>query len=211
MSASLYIPVIDNGMGLSRTQWAMCMFTLGLSGFMRNRQIVTEPISYPYPDGAMNIATMEFLDSGCDEMLIIDTDIVFRPMDVERLLSHDVPVVAGLYPKKRLGLEFPCQKLHRDFDANPHENPLLEVASTARGFMRIKRQVFELLAPKVDTYIDDDTGKVCRQFWKTLPGGHSEDFNFCKMWRDIGGSVYVDQRITLGHEGTAVYPIEGTY
>lgn len=53
-------------------------------------------------------------------------------------------------------------------------------------------------------------GKPIVEFWKTMPGGHSEDFDFCDRWRALGGKILVDQRITAQHEGSVVYPISGT-
>jgi len=35
-----------------------------------------------------------------DELIWIDSDIVFEPDDVERLRGHDLPLVGGLYAKK---------------------------------------------------------------------------------------------------------------
>ena len=37
---------------------------------------------------------------GFEETLWIDSDIGFNPDDVERLRSHQLPVVAGIYAKK---------------------------------------------------------------------------------------------------------------
>jgi len=210
--ASLFLPVIDNGMGLSRTSWAVCMMALCASPIFRDRRVEIQPFSYPYPDGAMNAVTADFMRSGCDELLIIDTDVVFKPHDIEWLLSHEVEVVAGLYPKKKIGLEFPCQQLEGfDFSKNPFANPLLPVKRVARGFMRIKRGVFTKLAQCTETYDDVETGEKCFDFWRKLAGGHSEDFYFCDTWRAIGGVVYIDQRICTQHEGHALYPIAGTY
>src|SRR5580700_2342095 len=107
----LFFPVLDNGMGLSQTQWGISMFDAGLT-VLRNHRVSHLSISYPYPDGACNIATAEFLKSPCDAMVIIDTDVIFSPEDLGYLLSHEEePFVAGLYPKKQPGLNFPASPL----------------------------------------------------------------------------------------------------
>jgi hypothetical protein len=36
----------------------------------------------------------------------------------------------------------------------------------------------------------------------------SEDFSFCRRWRDLGGKIWIDTRTRLGHIGT--YRFEGT-
>ena len=195
-------------MGMSRTSWAFSMI-MALSA----RAFSMQGFSYPYPDGAMNIATGEFLEGGFDEMIVIDTDIKFERRDLDNLLSHDVPLVFGLYPKKQPGLTYPVQTL--EGEENPFTDDgrgdLREVARCARGFMRVKREVFDQLKPIVPTYIDAMTGKTESAYWRPLPGGHSEDFQFCDDYRSIGGRVLVDRRICTQHEGSATYPIPGTF
>lgn len=216
MRKKIFLPVIDNGMGLSRTSWAVCFAGMCLDDTLRGYDVIMQPLSYPYPNGAMDIASNDFLLSDADEMLVIDTDVLFSSLDVVRLLSHEVDLVFGMYPKKELGLNFPIELLGEEnpFSTTPLAegvNPLVEVKRSARGFMRVKRRVFETLAPHVGKYIDAQTGKTFHEFWKCLPGGHSEDFFFCDLWRSHGGKVLIDQRVTARHEGTAVYPISGTY
>lgn len=214
-SKKLFFPIIDNGLGIARTTWAVS-FAFACLSVLRKYEVTLQHISYPYCAGALNIASNDFLASGADEMVVIDTDIVFKPQQLEWLLGHDEPLVFGIYPKKEIGLKFPMEWLTEEnpFAVNPLAEgvqPLVEVKRIARGFMRIARQAFEVVAGNVPTYIDPQTQKECREFWGTLPGGHSEDFAFCDLWRAKGGRVLVDQRIVAQHEGTAVYPIPGTF
>lgn len=201
-------------MGLSRTSWAISLAGACLA-VLREHEITLCGLSYPYPDGAMNIASSKFLKSDCDEMLLIDTDLIFSPRHVAWILEHDEPLVFGGYPKKLPGLVFPMEFLGEEnpFVINPHAkgvNPLVEVKSTARGFMRMHRSVLGRMADSVSLVPNFVSGDSMCQFWQTLPGGHSEDFSFCARWRALGGKVLVDQRITTQHEGTAIYPIPGT-
>jgi hypothetical protein len=212
----IFLPIIDNGGGLSRTSWAACMFALGLALRKDNYSIVAQGVSYPYPDGAMNVSTNDFLKSGADRMVVIDTDIIFKPVDVERLLSHDIPFVGGIYPKKKVGLELVVEPLNgtNPFASDPFAEgvePLVEVKRVARGFINVHRSVFEsmLASGKVESVTGNENIK--HVFWRLLPGGHSEDFAFCDAMREIGIKVMVDQRVLLKHEGSAVYPIKGTY
>lgn len=211
----IVLPIIDNGMGLSRTSWAMCLAACCL-GPLREYDVTLQSISYPYCSGALNIATNDFLLTDAEEMVIIDTDISFKPEQLGWLLEHDEPMVFGLYPKKEVGLKFPMEWLTSEnpFAPNPFAKgvaPLVEVKRMARGFARIHRKVFETLAPFASEYVDAQSGHTHREFWKYLPGGHSEDFAFCDFWRSIGGKILVDQRITAQHEGSVVYPIKGTF
>lgn len=208
----LFLPFIDNGMGLSRTSWAISMFGLALSPVLADYDVIAQGISYPYPDGAMNIATADFLESGADRMLVIDTDEIFSPAHVELLLSHDEPFIAGIYPKKKPGLEFPIVPLESNPEPfAPGQPDPVEVARCARGFLNVHRSVFETMRPHVEEITDNETGRKTGLYWRNLPGGHSEDFAFCDLWRSLGGRVLVDKRCTVKHEGSAVYPIPGTY
>ena len=213
MKDSIFVPIIDNGMGLSRTSWAFSMVALCMNHIMRDRHVMIQAISYSSPAAAMNIATYDFMESGCETMLTIDTDVKFTPHHVEHLLSHGLPFVAGLYPIGRPGLTFPMEFIEgrEGWGDDPETNPLLEVKRVAKGFTAIRRKVFETISPHVQTYFDPQAKREQKLFWNNLLGGHSEDFCFCDLYRSIGGSVWVDQRICTQHDKSCIYPIEGTF
>lgn len=202
-------------MGLSRTSWAMC-FAAACLGVLQDYDVELLSVSFPYPDGAANNAANRFLLSDAEEMVIIDTDVVFKPQHLAWLLEHDEPLVFGLYPRKEIGLKFPMQRLtvENPFAPDPLAkgvNPLVEVKRIARGFSRYHRSVFEKFSLLVGEYVDEQSGLTYKEFWKNLTGGHSDDFAFCDFWRAMGGKILVDQRITTQHEGSAVYPIPGSF
>jgi len=184
-----------------------------VGGALNDTHVNIENISYPYPDGAMNIATAHFLKSEAEAMVIIDTDVMFQPKDFKLLLDHidKKTIVAGIVPLKKTGLFFPIRTL--DGEGIPEGVDLYKVAGVSRGFMLIHRRVFEDMAELLDLedYVDPFTQEVHLLYWKPLPGGHSEDFYFCNQWRDCDGDVLVDTRIKLRHVGSAIYPIEGTF
>ena len=49
---------------------------------------------------ARNRIVARFLMSDCTHLLFLDTDLIFSPEHVERLISHGLPFLIGLYPKK---------------------------------------------------------------------------------------------------------------
>jgi len=201
-----FLPIIDNGGGMIRADYAACLLHA-----MSNRNIEWSRIGYPYPDGSRNIATHEFLESKCDKMFFIDTDIIFDRKHVDMILSHDEPIVAGLYPKKKRGLELVVSTEKR-FAQDPNKegvDPLVRVDWVGTGFMCIRRDVFEAMEHESPEF--ELEGQKMREYWRCLPGGHSEDREFCEHFRALGGAVYVDQRVTLKHEGIAIYPIAGTF
>jgi hypothetical protein len=208
----LMFAVIDNGMGLSSTKWAVSF--AGALLYLRNVEIALFHCSYPYPDGAMNMVTAEFMESDCHELVTIDTDLEFQPHDLLNLISHEVPYVAGRYPQKVRELTYPLGTLT---EANPFTdaeklkaNPLVEVAWVTRGFSKIHRAVFEAMAQPCNDlrwWDHPSTGRSHPEWWRNEVGGHNEDKNFCERYRSLGGRVLVDSRIIVRHEGRASYPL----
>ena len=115
------------------------------------------------------------------------------------------------YPFNPIG--FGAQRI-ADYVTGDH---FVEVAEAPTGFMCIKRQVFPRMmaaypqlnyvpdgppnnpeAPYYwlffDCMVDPDTGRYL-----------SEDYAFCRRWRDIGGKVYADLDSRLGHLGQHLY------
>jgi len=195
-----FFPIIDNGMGLSVTAWAVSM----LAAVGRADSIFCH-VSTPYCGYAMDLATQKFMESDCDEMVLIDTDIVFKPEHLQYLFEHDEPLVFGLYSKRQVKFEAPLIPLPGK--ERPEQSPghLWEVMKTARGFMRAKRCVFERLEPLAGV-IQTEFGELPNH-WPTQPDGTSEDFAFCSRWRETGGRILIDKRVFVGHVGQAQFPL----
>jgi hypothetical protein len=114
-----------------------------------------------------NSMVAEFLSTPeFSHLMWIDADIGFNPRDVFKLLSHDLDVVAGLYPLKHLcwpegGLaqgmtqaEYTDHHAHFPFNPLPGAplatNGLIQVLDAPTGFMLIKRSVLETMKRKLD-------------------------------------------------------------
>lgn len=209
----VFLPIIDNGGGDVKANWAMSM----LSSF-GNRELHIERVSDSHADRACNKAAALFLESECTDMLIIDADIVFTKKDIDLILSHDVPLVYGIYPKKHDETES-CLGTFEKVD-NTREDGLVEVRWAGRGFMRVKREVLEAMK-------EENGGPALRfhnygeNYWTFFASGPiegdqtfvgngkrewvSEDIMFCLRARKLGVTTYVDARIALGHEGSRVF------
>ena len=168
-----------------------------------------------------NLITRQFLESDATDLLWIDSDIIFYDDQVARIMSHDVDIVGGLYPKKQQGqTQWVINTLDNMAEAELRPEGLAEVKYVGTGFMRIRRRVFELMLDafgKEIAYVSDGDGKTVEwDFWHmgvyVFPNGHrrylSEDWWFCQKWRDLGGKVFADQHIVLQHGGYCVYPLE---
>lgn len=94
----------------------------------------------------------------------------------------------------------------------------LEVLNGGTGFMLIKRQVFEKLMPTTPIYKNDvldlsgsiEGGEEIHEFFKTSIDPEtqrllSEDYHFCREWRQAGGKVYAAPWVTLSHFGSYLF------
>jgi hypothetical protein len=171
---------------------------------------------YAAIDAARNQMASDALLDGFDEMMWIDADIVFRPDDVERLRSHGLPLVSGLYAKKNR-TEFACRFLpgteQVTFGA---KGRLLEVLYCGFGFVHTRRQFYEAIQKRLSL-------PVCNQrFGRSLvpyflpmivadaPGLWylSEDYAFCERVRQAGLKVMADSTIRLWRVGSYFYTWE---
>ena len=155
------------------------------------------------------VAKMLHFQPKSTHLMFIDADIGFEPEEIFKLILADKDVAGGLYPKKALPISYVVNKVP---DAEKNGN-LVEVMNLGTGFMLIKREVLEKmieanpqlhyidaigLDPKYapfkyalfDTAIDPVTTEYL-----------SEDYLFCKRWREMGGKIWADLSITLNHVG----------
>lgn len=149
-------------------------------------------------------------------LIFIDADIEWDAADLLRLIAHDQPVMCGIYPKKTEPAEFPFHPLLGE-DGTAKRNPVtgaIKIANGPTGFLCVKREVFvqmreayghlKFACPKAteaeadwlyayfDTYVEDGI------LW-------SEDYGFCRRWRALGGEIWCDPAIRLGHVGQRIY------
>lgn len=164
-------------------------------------------------------------------LLFIDADITFQPQQVERMVDFDKDLVAGLYPAKKILWNKIAAKMEQGepidqaglmYTAENCTGSELKTESgfaTARyaatGFMLIKRSVFErMVAAYPETkfkYLHDPivTQKQSDNFYALYEcmvdpatGRYlSEDYSFCRRWRDIGGEIWIDLESKLTHVG----------
>lgn len=162
---------------------------------------------------ARNQFVADFMASDCTDLVMIDDDVAWENGAMLRLLSHDVDLVAGLYPKREDPLTFPLRRL-----AETHvdrSTGLMEVELVPTGFLRLTRAWGERMAAGYPdlAYRDNEVpgGVAHAFFWVDLgpdpdaPGGMQtmvgEDFSMCRKWRAIGGKVYADVLLSFEHRG----------
>lgn len=157
---------------------------------------------------ARNTLTAKFLiHPKTTHLMFIDADIGWEPWHLLVMLNHDVDVIGGLYPMKSL----PVRWCINTFEGGESRDNLQEVSKTGTGFMLIKRSVFAKLDahPATKPFRNDlglpvELDPFMRTYFDTAVRDgryYSEDWTFCENWRDLGGKIWVDPRITLKHTG----------
>lgn len=183
---------------------------------------------------ARNELVRQFLETDCDYLMFIDADISFTGQDVAFLMAADRDIACGVYPKKEVdwdNVELAAKNNKSELSSfagsyvfnmegakqESDEDGMIEVRHGGTGFMLIKRNVFEWLAPYVPTYrtssMKDETGEYVKplthEFFATSIDHTgcllSEDYHFCELWRKHGGKIYANPFLKLEHVGTYVY------
>lgn len=164
------------------------------------------------------VAKMLFFEPKSTHLMFVDADIGFEPEEIFKLILADKDVVGGLYPKKALPINYVVNKI----PGSKKQGNLVQVNNLGTGFMLIKRSVIETmiaahpelhyidsigLDPKYDpfkyalfdTMIDPATLEYM-----------SEDYTFCKRWRDMKGEIWADLTIQLNHIGYFTFKGDAT-
>lgn len=161
-----------------------------------------------------NLAYTFLKETKCEFLFFVDSDIIFDPVDIDRIVSHGLPVVGGLYPKKSASLGWVYSSLPGE-EVN-EKTGLLKVRETGTGFLCVRRDVFEAMIAKWPEIRYEHDPVPGAERWDFFPmhaqGGRylSEDWFFCDRVRQLGLDVHVDVTVQVKHIGKIVYPLHKT-
>jgi hypothetical protein len=164
---------------------------------------------------ARNATACAFMDMPeCEYLMFIDSDIRFQRWQVKRLREHDKPIVGGMYLKKKLPYQPVCN--HKLGE----EGNLSLMREIGTGFMMIRRDVFDAMKEafperKYKPYAHERQSENYYDFFavgKDEDTGYylSEDYYFCKLARELGYNIYLDEDILVEHSGKMLYPTKDT-
>lgn len=169
---------------------------------------------------ARNRIAAKFLQSECTHLLFLDTDLIFSPEHIAKLISHDLPFVCGLYPKKQDKLAWVCNT-RADFPPRDPVTGLQRILYGGTGCMLIAREVLTAIVEKnPDLAYDPDDGEPQQPLYDFFKVGVfedkiaqrrrflSEDWYFCQLALDAGVELYADTCVVLKHCGEAIYPLQ---
>lgn len=150
-----------------------------------------------YITHARNKLVELFLQSDCEYMLFLDSDILVPKNIAEALLSFNKEVVSAMYYTRDDGK--PMFRVYRDGNYyEPGEfpkNDIFEVGGVGLGCCLLKREVVEKVAKSVGDQTMFDV------VYKNRNYAVGEDIFFSELIRKAGYKVWVATAVTVGHFG----------
>lgn len=137
-------------------------------------------IQGPYIAGNRNELLKKAKEIGTS-ILMIDSDMVFTLEDVRKMEKHleKYDVVTGLYMK---GDGSGPALFYLDDDV---EQSFFEIKACGAGFLGISKEMVEKLPDNAFDVLPHTDG--------------GEDVSFCERVRELGGKIYCDKDINVGH------------
>ena len=141
------------------------------------------------------------IELGCDYVMWFDSDMVFNPDTMEKLMAHmeDKDMVSGLY-FRRSGTYEPVifktvtEKPDGTYEAtgyNDYPDEPFEVDGVGFGCVLMKTSMLLDIAANERT-------------WFTPNGRVGEDLSFCLRAKKLGYKIWVDPSVKCGHVGHTI-------
>lgn len=171
------------------------------------------------------VITADFLGHpGTTHLMWIDSDMVFDPDHVFRLLLHDKDMIGGLSTTKSFPPSYNADVLPEAVGKNNQgwntKNGLIPLAHIGTGFLLIKRNVIDKMVEAYpETKFNDHLSTPERNafmyaLWDNGINKHGnyvgEDYMFSDRWRAIGGDIWADPAITVDHIGAFTFSVDQT-
>jgi len=139
-----------------------------------------------------------------DYLFSVDSDIVFPPDTLKKMLSHNVDIVSGLYIQRipgthALEIYLPNQwgGMNRAELQNLPDNALVEIGGCGFGCVLAKGEIFSAVGyPQFEYHVALDHKDTI-----------SEDTDFCAKARNKGFRIYVDTSIKCDHLGAFTFKV----
>jgi hypothetical protein len=147
-----------------------------------------------------------------EEEMIIGAAVPMKGINWERVrkaAQEDKPDLSAFTSIYNVNISNEQKEILR---SNPGQK--VEVDYIGSGLMLIHRNVFSQLKESTPIYKSDQHstggisyGEEIHNFWRTeidQDSGRllSEDYNFCKMWKSVGGKIYLAPYVKVVHAGT---------
>lgn len=180
-----------------------------------------------------NVCATAFLKSDCSHLMFIDSDIIFSPVDVVKLVIYNKELITGLYPMKCVNFQKLKEKISTcssidealrctgkrvgNLKSLVNGSSLALMNNAPTGFMMIKKSLLENLKNHCTRleYNNDIAGyekysidgKFYNFFQVGIHNGRylSEDYGFCELVKACNIDIFADLSINLIHVGNFYY------
>lgn len=171
--------------------------------------------SYPNIADVRNLFATIWYDLTQDShLLFVDADMSFEPKMVLDMLESEKPLVGCMYPKKTLPIEFVGKLKPSELKI---ENGFLEVEALGAGVLLIRRDCMTAIVESDPVLSDTNLSyytyrdvlaklgafRVIRAFEEIHgeTGKISEDYSFCRRYKDAGGECWASIDHPVTHVG----------
>lgn len=141
---------------------------------------------------ARNKLVKQALKMGAEWTMWFDSDMIFQPDTMLRLLEHDAPIVSGAYfrrcPPYHLVAFDKCDAKKREWNDLPLPTETVKCGGVGFGCVLVRTDVLFDVAAKFKT-------------WFEPMNGFGEDLSFCWRARDCGYDILLDPSVKCGHVG----------
>lgn len=155
---------------------------------------------------ARNGIAKRFLDTGCDYLLFVDSDIVIlNDYAIDMLVEANKGIIAGAYVYKQYPVK-PAFRL-KDNNYNLTNAPdVIEAVYVSTGFMLIRRNIVQMVYAHTRGYpFNCFLNRVNEEFL-------SEDWSFCHIAQTkFNTPPYIHTKIELAHLGTYPFTMKDFY
>ena len=162
---------------------------------------------------ARAVMVAKALDAGVTHLVNVDADVFWQKGALVGLVDSEVDMVGAAYPRRLDPISWPVRFLgegHEPSSDVPPPGQLMEVAGAPGGFIRYTRACLEQM---VEAYPDLQYRSAAFHSPLTglfdpirVNGGKlTEDNSFAHRWRAIGGKVWLNPWVKMGHIGPKAF------
>lgn len=173
-----------------------------------------------------NRCAIKAMELGCDKLVFIDSDIIWKPEDLMKLIMSKREIIGGVYPFRYYPLKLNMRSLEsqgESMSADEYiknfsdENGECEVERLPTGFLAISTSVFRKLEPVAQDYRHKDPMMPHEEWEKNYfpmyidpetKYAETEDFGFCAMAKKAGYKIYWKTDVMVDHIGHHIYSLK---
>lgn len=164
-------------------------------------------------DRALNQVMTQVMKSDATDIVVIDTDLHWKPEAILRMLGHDVDIVSGSYRMKNDWVRYTGQVQFAPSGAPAGRiladgTCLLAADRVTGGFTRFRTSALRRYAeayPELHYHHNDG---MSVGFWHTEIKDHvyrGHDYLQSDRWRAIGAELWIDPTFDITHYGMTGY------